>query len=299
VNQPASNALPKFSFEFKFDGQSVVTTGELLFSGGEWSTLEPWNIPTNWISANAVSITAFRGVTPLLRSSKVWANINSGPPPDQCFIWATPGSPMQTYFAAPMADASNSVARISEVALRTQGPPWLTNALAGLQPSKISNGLSWRGFPFIAPFLRSATLDGRNFLIAGFLDVDLPPGPPPAGTVEGILSKTDLIYFDRELTGHRLEQWIQLGQALRLVSGAAQLPGESASFQWLKAMGSHLGPSGTEITEEAPGKLSFARKSDLGFTAIELHAMADWLESPEFPLGLYSLLVRSPEPPPL
>jgi len=39
--------------------------------------------------------------------------------------------------------------------------------------------------------------------------------------------------------------------------------------------------------------LTFARKSTLGFTALELHLLADWLESPRFPHGLHTF----PAPP--
>jgi len=298
-NQASSNTLPKCSFEFKFDGDSVATTGEIQFPNGEPAALEPWHIPTNWISANAVSITAFRGLAPFLRSSKFWANFDAGSHPDQCFVWATHESPMQTYIAAPMADASNAVARISDVVLRNQAPAWLTSALAGFEKSKNANGLSWHGFPFFAPFLRDVATDDQNFLVAGFLNVEIPAGPPPDGVLTGIYSKTNLVYFDRELTGYHLEQWIQLGQALRVVFSAGQLPGDSASFKWLSALGPRLGPGGTEITESAPGKLSFVRKSDVGFTAVELQMLADWLESPDFPRGTYSMLVRSADSPPL
>lgn len=295
-NLPPSNTVPKVSFKLEADGEGVVTTGELQFSNGAGLKLETWDIPTNWISASSVTITAIRGLAPFLRSSKAWENFNAGPPPDQCFTWATSESPMQTYFAAPMPSASNAVAEISEFALRKQGPFWLTNVLAGFKKSENSDGLSWNGFPFIAPFLHSAGSDGHTFLLAGFLNIDIPAGPPPEGVIDGILSKTNLVYYDRELSGIRIEQWIQLGQALRFISGAAQFPADSASFQWIKAVSSHLGTCNTEITQIAPGKFLFVRKSDLGLSAIELHALADWLESPEFPQGTYSLLVRSSEP---
>jgi hypothetical protein len=298
-NHSGSNNLPQVSFAFELSEGSVVTSGELAFAGAKPATLNAWNIPTNLISANAVSITAMRGLAPYLEASKLWTNLNAGAPPDQCFIWATREFAMQTYFVAPMANASNAVARISDLALRQEGPPWLTNALAGFEKSKNWDGLSWRGFPFFTPFLRSASTNGENFLMGGFLNVDAPVGPPPPGLVEAILSKTNLVYYDSELTGFHVGQWIQLGQAIRFVSGAAQLPGDSASLRWLMAVGNRLNSCSTEIIQVAPGKLQFTRKSDLGFSAIELHVLADWLESPEFPLGTYSLLVRSSQPPPL
>lgn len=294
-NASRSNMLSQISFTLKFDDNSVMTTGELQLSHGLRSPLPPWKIPTNLIPENAIGITAARGFAPWLESSKVWKDLNAGPPPDQCFSWAMRGAPMQTYLVMPMQDASNAAARIAEFALRRQGPPWLANALSGFHKSKTSNGLSWHGFPYFTPFLRSESRDGQNLLVSGFLEADLPPSAPPAGFVEGILSKTNLVYYDRELTGYRLDQWIQLGQVLRFICGASQLPGKSASLEWLQAIGSQLRADGTEITEVGPGSLSFTRKSDLGFSAIELHLLADWLESPEFPLGTHSSLVRSSE----
>jgi len=297
THQSGSNALPKISLAMKIEKDGVVTTGDLLFSGAEPIQLNAWNFPTNLISSNADSITAMRGLASWLKTAQWWSNLKAGPPPDQCFVWATQESPMQTYFVAPMPNASNAAARIAELALQKQGPPWLTNALAGFQKSKYAEGLSWRGFPYFTPFLRNDTTNGQNILLGGFLEVEGPPGPPPSGVVDGILSKTNLVYYDRELTTMRIEQWIQLGQAIRFASGAAQLPADSASFQWLRAISPHLNSCSTEITQTGPNKLSLTRKSDLGFSAIELHLLADWLESPEFPLGTYSLLVRSKEPP--
>ena len=206
---------------------------------------------------------------------------------------------MEAYFMAPMADASNAVARISDYVLQRQGPLWLTNAMANFQKSKNANGLSWHGFPYFTPFLRSGATNGQNYVMGGFLEIQVPAGPPPPGVVEDIWSKTNLVYYDRERTGIRVDQWIQLGQGIRYVIGSAQLSGNSASFQWLKAIGSHLGLCSTEITQVGPDKLSLVRKSDLGFSAIELHLLADWLASPDFPFGTYSELVRSPVPPPL
>lgn len=293
-NHSGSYNLPRIAFALRFDEGNVDTVGGLAFPNAKATPLGAWNIPTNLVSANAVSITAVRGLAPYLALSKRWKDLNAGPPPDQCFLWTTRTIAMQTYFAAPMPNASNAAARITDLALRKQGPDWLTNALSGFEKSQNTDGVVWKGLPFFSPFLRSAGTNGENYLIGGFLDVDIPAGPPP-GLEQGILEKTNLVYFDRELTGFHVGQWVQLGQIIRFVTGAAQLPTDSASLRWLMVVGSRLNSCSTEVTEIAPGQLEFARKSDLGFSAIELHLLADWLESPEFPFGNYSLLVRSPQ----
>lgn len=298
TNSAPARTLPKISFSVKGDGTNVITAGELAFPDSEPLKFEPWNMPTNLISAELASLTAVRGLKPWLESSGFWNQFQAGSPPDQLYVWALQRHPMETYFAAPIADATNAVTHISELALQKEGPRLLTNALAGFQRSKTFNGLSWQGFPYFTPFLESLQTNGGNFAFGGFMLVDLPPGPPPSGLPEYILGHTNLVYYDREITGLRIEQWILLGQAIRFVSGAAQLPGESASFAWLRAMTTRLGNCDTEMMQTAPARLSFTRQSGSGFSALELHLLADWLESPDFPRGIYSLKVTAPDLPP-
>jgi hypothetical protein len=71
--------------------------------------------------------------------------------------------------------------------------------------------------------------------------------------------------------------------------GHSQLPQDSVGLTWLGTIRARLDESTTTITQTAPNQLSFDRKSTLGFTAPELHLLIDWLESPRFPLGLYTL----------
>jgi hypothetical protein len=44
------------------------------------------------------------------------------------------------------------------------------------------------------------------------------------------------------------------------------------------------------VVQADSGRLVFTRTSTVGFTALELHLLADWMESPQFPRGLHTLL---------
>jgi hypothetical protein len=59
---------------------------------------------------------------------------------------------------------------------------------------------------------------------------------------------------------------------------------------WLTAAAPKLGNCVTAVTKTGPGQLSFLRQSGAGLTALELHLLADWLESPQFPCGLHTFL---------
>jgi hypothetical protein len=64
------------------------------------------------------------------------------------------------------------------------------------------------------------------------------------------------------------------------------LPAEGAAMPWLVTNVQRFGSCVTTITRNDPARFSFVRRSSVGFTAIELHLLADWLESPDFPVGL-------------
>jgi hypothetical protein len=44
------------------------------------------------------------------------------------------------------------------------------------------------------------------------------------------------------------------------------------------------------MARTGPAQLDFTRQSTVGFNALELHLLADWLESPQFPHGLHTFL---------
>jgi hypothetical protein len=67
------------------------------------------------------------------------------------------------------------------------------------------------------------------------------------------------------------------------VSGRGLASTNSASRNWISAIGPHLHDSVTEITQTGPQELTFVRKSSIGFTGFELTTLSVWLDSPGFP----------------
>jgi hypothetical protein len=285
------STLNHFHLTVTGDGTNVLMYGTADFTEPLLLDLEPWNIPTNLIDEHLSSFTAIRGLQPWLESLPAWNNLQIGSSPDQICFWAVQGFPMQSYFAAPFPDASNEVDRLAGLVLHKQ-PAWFgTNGLATFVRSKQFNGLEWKGPPYMMPFLRSITVGSQDFVYGGGLqnpNINLAPLPPD------VLGRTNLIYYDSEQTGLRSDQWLYVGQFARFVSNKAQLPTASPGVHWLLAVAPKLGASFTDITQTGPRQLTFTRRSSIGFTGIELHLLADWLESPRFPYGLYSLLAPPP-----
>jgi hypothetical protein len=297
LDWPVPEDLAQVSFSAGGDGATVLEQARLDFAKPLNLNLEPWKLPTPLVAGQVTSFTALRGFEPWLASLKAWNGLHLGNPPNQAYFWALHGVPLLTFFAAPHPDASNQVSRLSDLVLQKGGPWFATNPVAKFQKAKNFNGIDWRGVPFIYPFLKSITAKTGSFVFAGLFP---PPGntkasrPLPPDLVKRLENQKDLVAYSWELTAPRVEDWVVIGQTLRVVAQRAQLPPLSAALTCLKAAGPKLWPSVTEVTQTAPGQLSLKRRSSLGFTAVELHLLADWLESPQFPHGLYTLIAPPP-----
>lgn len=273
--------MPELSLDLAAAGEFMVATGELTFDAPLQLPLEPWNIPTNLIDGWLASFTAARGIEPWLSSSALWTRLGVGPAPNQLFSWSQFPSRMQTYCAAPLSNASNVVDHLSDLILQN----FPVNDFAMFDRSTSFNGLEWRGTPYMTPFLRSISSNGE-FVLAGFFpDTISYPIPTNFFTV---LGRTNLVYYDWDMTGVRIEDWIFMGQFIRFALQKAQLPADSASISWLRAITPRLKESTTQVFQSGETHISFSRRSAIGFTALELQLLADWLESPDFPFALNS-----------
>jgi len=239
------------------------------------------------MSQHLTSFTAIRGIAPWLSSLKAWANLKIGRSPNQLFIWALEGPTVQTYFAAPQAEASKQVSMLSDLVLQKGGTVFPTNPIGKFDRAEDSNGLQWKGFPIVMPFVKSISNNAGEFVFGGFFQPDINLSPPPAALLEQ-MAPTNLVCYDWEITGLRSEEWVYLSQVVRVASSHAQMRIELPGERWLTSAARKLGNCGTVVKLTAPNQLTFIRNSGVGFTAIELHLLADWLESPQFPFGLHS-----------
>jgi hypothetical protein len=287
-NLPAD--LPKISLAAVGQGTNVWTHGVLNFPRPLPLELQPWNIPTNLIDQGLVSFTCLRGLKPWLASLKAWNDLQIGPPPDQLCCWALGNLLMQTYFTAPLPDAHNQVSKLTELVLEHNEKLFGDSGGAGFRRSATTGGLEWDGIPYLYPYLQSLETSNGVFAFGGMFPFPEPEEPLTPDAVPKALSQTNLVYHAWEITGSRTEQLAFIAQFIRFAFQKAQFPNESVSLEWIRKLEPLLGPCVTDVTQTAPNQLSFDRQSTIGFTGFELNLLADWLESPQFPIGLYSLL---------
>lgn len=280
---------PKISLTVTGDGTNVLTTARLSFSSPLNLEMKPWNIPTDLIHDPLASFTAVRGCKPWFSSWKGWTDLQLGEPPGQLYSWSQQPLPPLLFAAAPVSDPAGFIQRLLRSCSQSLNPDLEQHRFGKIEQSTNANELIWAGAPLMAPFVRLAR-QPNGFILGGLASSALTNFPAPAGMFRDVLSRNNLVYYDWELTGERLEAWWNLGQLFRVIFSKAQLPDNCASIAWFKAAHSKLGPSGTIVVQNGPDELLLRRSSGIGFTGIELQLIADWLESPEFPKGLHTLL---------
>ena len=275
--------LPKTELQF------VGRDGE-LWSNGKFtlaqplSPLEKWRMPTNVIHPPLASFTAVRGIGSWLERQG-WARLfEIQPPPDECFIWALPQIPFQTFAAAPVPDAAAALAQLHAKlsalpAAHPQKPFFFS-----ITTDETNSRIFWRDVPFIAPFVQALHEPAGDFLFGGFFPNTPFSRPLPAELLQQ-LDPPNLVYYHWEMTAERLKELPELTQLMLLLTQHSQFNTQSAAGKWLNRVGPTLGPTVTEVTQTGPDELSFLRKSRGGLTAIELIALANWLETANFPAG--------------
>jgi hypothetical protein len=272
------------------DGRNVRTRAFLNFPKPLPFEFEPWNIPTNLISQPLASFMAIGGIRPWLAALPAWKDLQIGSPPNQFYAWALTGPAPMTYFAAPQADASNQVSRITELVLDKVNPLFGKEGVGRFERATNAHGIFWTGFPAISPFLQSTVTSTGDFIVGGAFVPSPAVGPLPLELLGQILPQTNLVCYEWENTGQRVTQWLLIAQTIRLLLHQAQLPQRAPFISWIDAAATKLVTCLSGANQTSPNQLLFVRRSSVGLSSIELQLLADWLESPTFPHGLHTFV---------
>jgi len=292
--RPLPDQTPRLRLTLVGEGEDVQTRAQLDFARPLPCELEAWNIPTNLINEPLASFAAVRGFRPWLAAWRGWEALGAGPPPNQVFGWGQAQGLPHTYWAAPWPAASNQLDRLAVRWLPVVNAWAASNQCLGrLERAPQFSQVSWGGVPFLFPHLRTVVTNEGDFLLGGFFPAVFSPRPPPPELLDMVLSRTNLVAYEWELTGARVEAWTFIGQAARLILQRPQMPAAAAAPAWLRAVQRQLGNTVTAVTLTGPAQLTVTRRSTAGLSAWELHLLVDWLESPQFPRGFFSTLATA------
>jgi hypothetical protein len=288
-NLPADkrDRLPKATFTLHGEGEYVRTLGEMVFPKPLELKLQPGTVPTNLIHEPLISFSVLQGFEPWLRLVPVAKRIPAELWPRKLYLWALSTFPVHTFVAIPAPGATEFMENHSQT-LHAKFNTWSTNRGFGdVMFAPMQHALWWEPLPLFTPSFKAVTNADGEFLV-GTLSREMPGrgAPIPEGLVAQINGSTNLVYYDWELTGERAADLIFIGQSWRMSFRRAQLPPNAPGLKFIQALIPKLGNTVTEVTQSAPARLRLVRKSHAGLTGVELHLLADWLESPRFPRGL-------------
>ena len=268
---------------------NLITAGKLQFSSPV-PEVEKWTVPVGLIHEPLFSFTAVQGLKALLAQCPEWQSLQAGEPPNQFFMWGQSGSPFLDFFALPTPAASNIVDKVSDKLMQAFNPALTANRMGMLERATNYYGLTWEKVPILKPFLEAVGLDEGNFVFGGFAANTSTNNPPPAETLAALLNTPNLVYYDRENTGPRVESWLYVSQLFRIVLRHAQISPDSASLNWIKAILQKISPTTTMLVKTGSSELALHRESQMGLTSLELHVLVDWLESPTLPCGFHTTI---------
>ncbi len=266
------------------DGETLRLRGWADFPKSFAPSLPAWNVPTNVIQAPLIGFSALRGAAPWLEASAAWQASALGAAPDQIFFWSQKSAPWLHFFAARSPAPERQFLALKDYILDTVNPALAPNRTGDFAWLTNEARVVWKGVPFCSPAFE---LRG-DLIIGGF--VTLPPGrrPMPGEFLQQLHHGTNLLYYDWELTGEQLSSWTQISQLMRMAFSRAQLSIKDAGLPWLNTVSTNLAHSVTTVSVENDHRLSFARAATLGLNSTELQLFVDWLDSPDFPLGLHT-----------
>jgi hypothetical protein len=266
---------------------SVTTNQENLQIGARILTAEAipwqtagWQIPKDVMRGQIISFTAGQNVAAFLQMSPALAHLPGNPLTNQFYFWALDQMPLLNYMAWPVAEASNTLQRLC-----TEAPAALNPELERINGTELfqipnRNALVLRNIHSFGPVLQAVRGIDGEFLFLSSFPVSPKARPAPDALLAQIQEHTNLVYYDWELTGRRLQEW----QVLSKMLANRSLPKDSQASrdvlvetQWLTGLGDLPGNAVTEITRVAPNELSLTRKAPIGVTALELVLLADWV----------------------
>lgn len=285
--------LPAIHLRLTGSGENLRTKVDFICRNRiEWSA-QPWLVPTNIIRDPIISFTAVQGVAPFLKKLQDALRIRVDSTSDQLFVWARSQIPYQTFAALASPDPRSLLDQLAPQIMAGFNANVARYGLGPVAMTTNENALVWQSVPFVAPFAEPARDGSNGFLLVGLFPNIPPTNPPPPELWLQFLGRTNLVYYDWEITQERLVQWRTLGDLFQILFKKPRLKDASASVVWLNSISASLGNSASEIALTSSNRLTLSRTSPVGLTAFELVALANWLESPGFPLNGYSLPART------
>ena len=242
-----------------------------------------WEIPTRTITEPLASFTAARGAG-LHTARPILTLLGLHAANDQFFAWSQSRTKFQSFFSvkvdAPKEAIAGLAKRIGDFK-KTGGTG--AKFIGQVVHDAKKPALTWGNVPLFAPYVTVGNSDDKGYIVGGVFPPDPVKKPIPAELLAEFTGKENLVYYNWEITGQRLEKWNLLIQFAAILSDRReQLVNDTKGIEFLTALRPKLGNTITDATIGG-NRLTITRKSQLGLTALELSLLSRWLDNPRFP----------------
>ncbi len=280
--------------------QIVRTTVSLKFPEALKIEMEPWQLPTFLMNDLTRSLTAIRGIRPMVAKSPWFQSYEPNAVPNQFTIWMQPLTELQTYVGFPVGNSQSFMA-----SLTNQLGKFFTGenpAVMGmLNVSTNGQGLLIDQIPIQGPPPNLSVVRTNNisYIAGGFFPSKRTTNPVPAALLKQ-LEKPDLIAYSWEITEQSIKHWLVLSQLRGIVFRRYPIPLQAPGQVWLDEVTSKLGNTATEVRLAAPNEVILTRSAPGGLAGLELVALARWIDGPGKPIkgNPRSALPKGVSPPP-
>jgi hypothetical protein len=204
---------------------------------------------------------------------------------------------LQTFGAWPVADAAAALQRIGTEAPAAFNPSLKKHGAGLLLWQAERHALLYSNLPNMPPVILQAVPEpGGQYLMASIFPMLPGRKPPPDELYQQFLNSTNVVYYDWEGIGRRLEEWRVLSGMLPVLPPAPRPPPPAIAASnspagprtppsliveenWLAGVAGLLMQDNavTLITRTAPAELAIVRRSPFAVTSLELVIFSHWL----------------------
>ncbi|MCF7669943.1 MAG: hypothetical protein K9N48_09240, partial [Verrucomicrobia bacterium] len=168
--------------------------------------LEKWNIPENLVRDPLVGFTAVRGFRQCLARTDAIRDIGLTNPPSQAFFWSQGVNPFMLSYAFPTEDASGYLSHIAERFRESPTEMMKNLGIGEFDWNPETRVLRWLGLPIIVPRLEVPGDANSKYIGGGLFPPLESTNPAPAELFKQVKGRSDLVYYDWEITQARLPQ---------------------------------------------------------------------------------------------
>jgi hypothetical protein len=239
-----------------------------------------WRVPKELIHGQIISFTAGQDVAAFLNMNRGLSNLSGNPLTNQFCCWALDQMPLLSYMAWPEADASNTLERLS-----TEAPAALNSLLKRFNGAELAwhadaRKLVLQNIRLFGPALQVVQTNNSQFLFLSTFPMASVPPPISDALLNQVQGRTNLVYYDWERTGRRVGGLQILNPMIAnrsMGTNSESVSDLAVENQWIGSLAGLDGNTVTEITRYVPSELLVKRTAPLGFTAVELVLLADWI----------------------